>query len=149
MAPVSPQLVVDTNSTNSKLAPDEERFRVSSYQLHVLGDTLIGGRVRHVVPGGVGATGEAMLGLMIVSLVLLGGPLVAELTRCWRDASGIPLARVQRWLGHRTPAMTIRYAQHVPEPHADDDAARVEASMVGVANREAEAVQALLKVVEA
>jgi hypothetical protein len=33
--------------------------------------------------------------------------------------------------------------------HADDDAARVEASMVGVANRDAEAVQALLKVVDA
>lgn len=64
-------------------------------------------------------------------------------------ASGIPLARVQRWLGHRTRAMTIRYAQHAPEPHADDDAARVEASMVGVVNREAQAVQALLKVVEA
>lgn len=64
-------------------------------------------------------------------------------------ASGIPLARVQRWLGHRTPAMTLRYAQHAPEPHADDDAARVEASMVGVANREAEALQELLKVVEA
>jgi integrase len=63
--------------------------------------------------------------------------------------SGIPLARVQRWLGHRTPAMTLRYAQHAPEPHADDDAARVERSMVGVANREAEAVQALLKVVDA
>jgi integrase len=63
--------------------------------------------------------------------------------------SGIPLARVQRWLGHRTPAMTLRYAQHAPEPHADDDAARVEASMVGLANREAEAVQELLKVVGA
>jgi integrase len=64
-------------------------------------------------------------------------------------ASGIPLARVQRWLGHRTPAMTLRYAQHAPEPHADDDAAKVEASLVGVAGREAEAVRELLKVVEA
>jgi hypothetical protein len=45
--------------------------------------------------------------------------------------------------------MTLRHAQHAPEPHADDDAALVEASMVGVANREAEAVQELLKVVEA
>lgn len=54
-------------------------------------------------------------------------------------ASGIPLARVQRWLGHRPPAMTLRYAQHAPEPHADADAARVEASMAGVAGREAEA----------
>jgi hypothetical protein len=69
-----------------------------------------------------------------------------------QSTSGIPLARVQRWLGrlgHRTPAMTLRYAQHAPEPHGDDDAARVEASTVGVANREAEAVQALLKVVDA
>lgn len=38
---------------------------------------------------------------------------------------------LQRLLGHRIPAMTLRYAQHAPEPHADDDAARVEASMVG------------------
>jgi integrase len=60
-------------------------------------------------------------------------------------ASDIPLARVQRWLGDRTPAMTLRYAQHAPEPHADDDAALVEASMVGMANREAGVVQALLK----
>ena len=45
--------------------------------------------------------------------------------------------------------MTLRYAQHAPEPHADDDAAKVEPSMVGVADREAEAVQELLKVVEA
>jgi hypothetical protein len=42
--------------------------------------------------------------------------------------------------------MTLRYARHGPEPHANDDAARVEASMVGVANREAEAVQALLRI---
>jgi hypothetical protein len=45
--------------------------------------------------------------------------------------------------------MTLRYAQHAPEPHADDDAARVEASMVGVANRETQAMQALLRVVDA
>ncbi|MGH7630160.1 MAG: tyrosine-type recombinase/integrase [Gemmatimonadales bacterium] len=63
--------------------------------------------------------------------------------------SGIPLPRVQRLLGHRTPAMTLRYAQHAPEPHAEDDAARVEASMVGAADREARAVRELLKVVEA
>jgi integrase len=64
-------------------------------------------------------------------------------------ASGIPLARVQRILGHRTPAMTLRYAQHAPEPHADDDAARVETSMVGAADHEARALRELLKVVEA
>jgi len=64
-------------------------------------------------------------------------------------ASGIPLARVQRLLGHRTAAMTLRYAQHAPEPHAENDAARVEASMVGAADSEAQAVRELLKVVEA
>lgn len=64
-------------------------------------------------------------------------------------ASDIPLARVQRWLDHRTPAMILRYAQHAPEHHADDAAGRIEASMVGVANREVEAGQELLKVVEA
>jgi hypothetical protein len=44
--------------------------------------------------------------------------------------------------------MTLRCAQGVSEPHADDDAVLVEASMVGMANRETEAVPALLKVVE-
>jgi integrase len=63
--------------------------------------------------------------------------------------SGIPLPRLQRLLGHRTPAMGLRYAQHAPEPHAEDDAARVESSMVGAADREAQAVRELLKVVEA
>jgi integrase len=62
--------------------------------------------------------------------------------------NGVALSRVQKILGHRTPAMTIRYAQHAPEPHADDDAERIEASMVGAADREAQAVRELLKVVE-
>lgn len=60
-----------------------------------------------------------------------------------------PLPRLQRLLGHLTAAISLRYAQHAPEPHADDDAARVEAGMVGTANREAQAVRELLKVVEA
>jgi hypothetical protein len=45
--------------------------------------------------------------------------------------------------------MTLRYAQHAPEPHRDDDAAPIEASMVGVASGEAQAVHALLNVVGA
>jgi hypothetical protein len=46
--------------------------------------------------------------------------------------------------------MTLRYAQHAPEPHADDDdAARVETSMRGVASRDADAVQELVRVVDA
>lgn len=60
--------------------------------------------------------------------------------------NSVPLSRVQRILGHRTPAMTIRYSQHAPEPHADDDAARIEASMTGAADRETQAVRELLKI---
>jgi hypothetical protein len=45
--------------------------------------------------------------------------------------------------------MSLRYAQHSPEPHVDAAAARIEASMAGVANREVQAVRELLKIVEA
>jgi len=34
-------------------------------------------------------------------------------------------------VGHRTPAMSLRYAQHAPEPYGDDADARIEASMAG------------------
>ena len=60
--------------------------------------------------------------------------------------NGVPLSRVQRILGHRTPAMTIRYSQHAPEPHGDNDAGKIEASMTGAADREAQAVRELLKI---
>ena len=60
--------------------------------------------------------------------------------------AGIPLPRIQKLLGHLTPAMTIRYAQHAPEPHGQDDAAAVAASMAGRADREATAVRELLRV---
>jgi hypothetical protein len=60
--------------------------------------------------------------------------------------NGVPLSRVQSILGHRTPAMTIRYSQHAPEPHGDDDAGKIEASMTGAADREVVAVRELLKV---
>jgi integrase len=63
--------------------------------------------------------------------------------------AGVALPRLQRILGHKTPAMTLRYAQHAPEPHAQDDAARIAASMAGQADREAQAVRGLPKAVEA
>jgi integrase len=63
--------------------------------------------------------------------------------------AGVALPRLQKILGHKTPAMTLRYTQHAPEPHAQDDAARIAASMAGVADREANAVRDLLRVVEA
>jgi hypothetical protein len=63
--------------------------------------------------------------------------------------SGVVLSRLQRLLGHKTPAMTLRYAQHTPEPHAQDDAAKIAASMAGSADRESKALRELLRVVEA
>ena len=63
--------------------------------------------------------------------------------------AGVALPRLQKILGHKTAAMTLRYAQHAPEPHAQDDAAKIAASMAGVADREARAVRELLKVVDA
>jgi integrase len=58
--------------------------------------------------------------------------------------AGVALPRLQKILGHKTPAMTLRYAQHAPEPHAQDDAAKIAASMA-----EARALRELIKVVEA
>jgi len=63
--------------------------------------------------------------------------------------AGVALPRLQKILGHKTAAITLRYAQHAPEPHAQDDAAKIAASMAGVADREARAVRELLKVVDA
>jgi Phage integrase family len=39
--------------------------------------------------------------------------------------AGLPLARLQKILGHRTPAMTMRYARHAPEAYFAEDAARL------------------------
>ncbi len=63
--------------------------------------------------------------------------------------AGVALPRLQKILGHKTAAMTPRYPQHAPGPHAQDDAAKIAASMAGVADREARAVRELLKVVDA
>jgi integrase len=55
--------------------------------------------------------------------------------------SGLPLPRLQKLLGHATPAMTMRYARHAPEAYFVEDAARIAASLGGVVDREAEAVR--------
>jgi hypothetical protein len=49
--------------------------------------------------------------------------------------AGLPLNRLQRILGHRTPTMTMRYARHAPEAHFADDAARLGASLSGVTQK--------------
>jgi len=55
--------------------------------------------------------------------------------------AGLPLARLQKILGHRTPAMTMRYARHAPEAYFAEDAARLAASLSGTTDREADAVR--------
>src|SRR5438034_11573542 len=53
--------------------------------------------------------------------------------------AGIPIVRIQRLLGHSTPVMALRYMKHVPENYFAADAARVAASLSGIADREASA----------
>jgi integrase len=55
--------------------------------------------------------------------------------------AGLPLPRLQKLLGHATPAMTMRYARHAPEAYLAEDAARIGASLSGAVDREAEAVR--------
>ena len=55
--------------------------------------------------------------------------------------SGLPLLRLQKLLGHATPAMTMRYARHAGEGYFAEDAARIAASLSGTADREVEAVR--------
>jgi integrase len=55
--------------------------------------------------------------------------------------SGLPLPRLEKLLGHATPAMTMRYAGHAPEAYFSEDAARIAASLSGAVDREAAAVR--------
>jgi integrase len=57
--------------------------------------------------------------------------------------AGVPIARLQKLLGHASPHMTLRYMKHSPESYSAEDAAKVAASISGARNCEAEA-QALL-----
>jgi integrase len=57
--------------------------------------------------------------------------------------AGVPIARLQKLLGHASPHMTLRYMKHAPESYFAEDAAKVAASLSGARNREAEA-QAVL-----
>ncbi len=59
--------------------------------------------------------------------------------------NGVPLPRLQKLLGHATPAMVMRYAAHAPEPSLDEDAARVAASMSGELDREADTRESLVR----
>ena len=53
--------------------------------------------------------------------------------------AGVPLARLQRLLGHAHPHMTMRYMRHAPNGDFAADAVRVATSMAPAAEREMEA----------
>ncbi|HEX4632732.1 MAG TPA: site-specific integrase [Gemmatimonadales bacterium] len=53
--------------------------------------------------------------------------------------AGVPIVRLQKLLGHSTPAMALRYMKHAPEAYFTEDAAKVAASLTGVLDREREA----------
>lgn len=53
--------------------------------------------------------------------------------------AGVPIVRLQKLLGHSTPAMALRYMKHAPEAYFAEDAAKVAASLTGVLDREREA----------
>jgi integrase len=50
--------------------------------------------------------------------------------------SGVPIVRLQKLLGHSTPAMTMRYMRHAPDGFFTQDAANVAASLMGTNSRE-------------
>lgn len=43
--------------------------------------------------------------------------------------AGVPVPRLQKLLGHATPSMAPRYAQHAPQPFFEEDAARLAESL--------------------
>ena len=53
--------------------------------------------------------------------------------------AGVPIARLQKLLGHASPIMTMRYMKHAPESYFVEDAAKVLASLSGERNQEREA----------
>jgi integrase len=54
--------------------------------------------------------------------------------------AGVPLPRLQKLLGHASPAMTMRYMKHSPEAYFAEDAARVAASLTGALGQSREEV---------
>ena len=43
--------------------------------------------------------------------------------------AGVPIARLQRLMGHATATMTLRYMRHAPEAYLDEDAKAIAAHM--------------------
>lgn len=53
--------------------------------------------------------------------------------------AGVPIARLQKLLGHATAEMALRYMKHAPEAYFAEDAAKVAASLTGELDRERDA----------
>ena len=53
--------------------------------------------------------------------------------------AGVPIVRLQKLMGHATPAMTLRYMRHAPEAYLDEDAGKIAAHMQHDAEAEARA----------
>lgn len=53
--------------------------------------------------------------------------------------AGVPIARLQKLMGHASAVMTLRYVRHAPESYSAEDAAKIAASMSGVHDRDAQA----------
>jgi len=56
--------------------------------------------------------------------------------------AGVPIARLQKLMGHESPVMTLRYLRHAPESYFAEDAAKIAASVSGAQDREAHAALA-------
>ncbi len=59
--------------------------------------------------------------------------------------AGVPIARLQKLLGHATPQMALRYMKHAPEAYFVEDAAKVAASLTGELDHEREALTAMAR----
>ena len=57
----------------------------------------------------------------------------------------MPIARLQKLLGHASAIMTMRYLRHAPESFFAEDAAKIAASVSGAQDREAQAQAALAR----
>lgn len=43
--------------------------------------------------------------------------------------NGVPIARLQKLLGHASPVMTMRYMKHAPQEFFGEDAVKIAASL--------------------
>lgn len=59
--------------------------------------------------------------------------------------AGVPIARLQKLLGHKSPIMTMRYLQHDPANFMDEDAINYDASLTGAMDRDENAAAKILR----